>query len=38
MSEPKTIVREETPKDKAKESQQFFTKQFLQKKGTAKTN
>jgi hypothetical protein len=38
MSQPKTIVPEELPKDKAKESQQYFTKQFLEKKGGAKKN
>jgi hypothetical protein len=38
MSQPKTIIPEEAPKEKGKDSQEFFTKQYLQKKGTkAKT-
>jgi hypothetical protein len=36
MSQPKTIESKEAPKDLAKESQQYFTKEFLQKKGTSK--
>jgi hypothetical protein len=37
MSEPKAVIPAETPKEKGKDSQEFFTKQALQKKGTART-
>jgi hypothetical protein len=37
MSEPKSEIPKETPKDLAKDSQQFFIQQNLTKKGTAKT-
>jgi hypothetical protein len=36
MSEPKSEIPKETPKDLAKESQQYFIKENLQKKGKAK--
>jgi hypothetical protein len=34
MSEPKSEIPKETPKDLAKESQQFFIKENLQKKSS----
>lgn len=37
MSQPKTEIPKEAPKDLAKDSQQYFTQQYLQKKGSAKT-
>jgi hypothetical protein len=36
MSQPKTITPDALPKDKAKDSMQFFTKQMQTHKGAAK--
>jgi hypothetical protein len=36
MSHPKTVIPEDLPKDKAKASQEFFTKQNLQKGSSKK--
>jgi hypothetical protein len=36
MSQPKTVIPEESPKDMAKASQEFFIKQNLQKGASKK--